>query len=200
MVGFTGGIGSGKTAASDEFAKLGISIVDADIASRVIMEPGQPALVEVAKHYGDHLILEDGNLNRAELRKIVFADPAERQWLEQLTHPLINAYIRDQLAAAESPYAILAHPLLVETKQYHICQRVLVIDVPEAVQLERTMARDGNERAQVEAIMAAQASRAERLEVADDVLVNDQGLDHVEREVAKLHQLYCSLAADQSAS
>lgn len=195
IVGLTGGIGSGKTAVSDRFAAMGIKVVDADVASRVVVEPGQPALKEIAAHFGDHIIGSDGGLDRAALRKIVFAQPEERTWLEQLTHPLINAYIKNELASAESAYAMLAHPLLVETKQYHICHRVLVVDVPESLQVERTMARDGNDRKQVEAIIAAQATRAQRLEVADDVLVNDKDLAHVDAEVAKYHELYTRLAA-----
>lgn len=194
IVGLTGGIGSGKTAVSDRFAALGIKVVDADVASRVVVEPGQPALKEIAAHFGEHIIGSDGGLDRAALRTIVFSQPEERTWLEQLTHPLINAYIRDELASAESDYAILAHPLLVETKQYRICSRVLAVDVPESLQVERTMARDGNDRKQVEAIIAAQATRAQRLEVADDVLVNDQDLAHIDTEVSRLHKLYQELA------
>ena len=194
IVGLTGGIGSGKTAVSDRFAALGIKIVDADVASRVVVEPGQPALKEIAAHFGAHIIGSDGGLDRAALRKIVFAQPEERTWLEQLTHPLINAYMRDELASAESAYAILAHPILIETKQYHICHRVLVVDVPESLQVERTMARDGNDRKQVESIIAAQATRAARLEVADDVIVNDQDLAHLDTEVSKLHASYLKLA------
>lgn len=196
IVGLTGGIGSGKTAVSDRFAALGVKVVDADVASRVVVEPGQPALKAIAAHFGEHIIGSDGGLDRAALRKIVFAQPEERTWLEQLTHPLINAYIKDELGSAESDYAMLAHPLLVETKQYHICNRVLAVDVPETLQIERTMARDGNDRNQVEAIIAAQATREQRLEVADDVLVNDQDLAHIDAEVSKLHKRYQQLALD----
>ncbi|MEM8769619.1 MAG: dephospho-CoA kinase [Pseudomonadota bacterium] len=194
VIGLTGGIGSGKSAVSERFEGLGVRVVDADIASRVVVEPGRPALVAIEEHFGSGVIAADGSLDRAALRKLVFEDESERRWLEQLTHPLINAYIAEELANAASPYAMLAHPLLVETGQTSICQRVLVVDVPEQLQLERTMARDDNPEAQVRAIMAAQASREERLAAADDVIVNDQGLDHLDREVERLHAEYLQLA------
>ncbi len=193
-VGLTGGIGSGKSAVSSRFENLGIRVVDADVASRVVVEPGRPALAAIEEHFGPEVIAPDGTLDRAALRKRVFQDAAERRWLEALTHPLINACIREALASADSPYAILAHPLLVETGQTGICQRVLVVDVPEELQVERTMARDNNPEAQVRAIMAAQASREERLAAADDVIVNDRDLAHLDAEVARLHALYLELA------
>ena len=194
-VGLTGGIGSGKSAVSERFARLGIAIVDADIASRVVVEPGRPALVAIAEHFGADILTSDGVLDRAALRARVFADTGERRWLEALLHPRINEYIRAELEAADSPYAILAHPLLVETGQTRICNRVLVVDVPESVQIERTMARDGNSEAQVRAILAAQASREDRISAADDVIVNDRDLEHLNREVVRLHTLYLELAA-----
>ena len=195
VVGITGGIGSGKSAVTDQLARLGITIVDADLAARVVVEPGRPALAAIAEHFGADILLADGSLDRAALRARVFADPAEREWLEQLTHPLINAYIAEELAAAESPYAILAHPILIETRGTEGCDRILVVDVPEELQVSRTMERDDNPESQVRAIMAAQASREERLAAADDVIVNDRGLDHLDSEVARLHALYLDMAA-----
>lgn len=195
MIGITGGIGSGKTAVSDRFQALGITVVDADIASRVVVEPGRPALAAIAEHFGATALNADGTLNRAELRKRVFADPDERKWLERLTHPQINQYLRDELAKAESAYAILASPLLAETGQSRFCQRIIVVDVPVEIQVQRTMSRDANDEAQVRAIIAAQASREQRLELADDVIVNDQGLDYIDAEVQRLHQIYLELAA-----
>ncbi len=195
VVGLTGGIGSGKSAVSERFEKLGIRVVDADIASRVVVEPGRPALKAIEEHFGAEAIADDGTLNRAVLRKLVFEDAEERRWLEQLTHPLINAYMTEELAAATSAYAILAHPILIETGRTKDCHRILVVDVPEELQVSRTMARDDNPESQVRAIMAAQASRADRLAAADDVIVNDQGLDHLDTEVARLHTLYLELAA-----
>lgn len=194
VVGLTGGIGSGKSAVSDRFAKLGIKVVDADVASRVVVEPGRGALEAIEAHFGPDVIAEDGTLNRARLRQIVFDNEAERKWLEALTHPLINQYLREELANARSPYAILAHPILIETGTARICTRVLVVDVPEALQVERTMARDDNPESQVRAIMAAQASREERLAAADDVIVNDSDLAHLDAEVARLHAQYLEMA------
>lgn len=194
VVGLTGGIGSGKSAVSERFEKLGIRVVDADIASRVVVEPGRPALKAIEEHFGPDVISADGTLDRAALRKLVFEDESERKWLEQLTHPLINAYMAEELANATSPYAILAHPILIETGRTDTCDRILVVDVPEELQVSRTMARDDNPEAQVRAIMAAQASREERLAAADDVIVNDQGLEHLDAEVARLHALYIELA------
>jgi len=194
VVGVTGGIGSGKSAVSDRFKRLGIKVVDADIASREVVKPGQPALLAIRDHFGAELIQADGTLDRAQLRARVFADPTQRQWLEQLLHPLINAYLRRELASAESPYAVLVSPLLMETSQSRLTNRILVVDVPEHVQLERTMARDSNDEAQVKAIMAAQTTRAARLERADDVVSNIGGFDLLDRTVAELHQRYLSLA------
>lgn len=198
VVGLTGGIGSGKSAVSERFAALGIKVVDADVASRVVVEPGQPALLRIAEHFGAELITAEGSLDRAALRAKVFADEGERRWLEQLLHPLINAYIKSELDSAESPYAMLAHPILVETGQTRICNRVLVVDVPEEVQLQRTMARDNNSEEQVRNIMSAQATREQRLAAADDVIVNDQDLEHLDREVARLHAEYLRLAGARS--
>ena len=141
VVGITGGIGSGKSAVTSRFAGLGITVVDADLASRVIVEPGRPALDAIADHFGADILLADGGLDRAELRRRVFADPAERLWLEQLTHPLIGDEILSQLAASDSPYTILSSPLLLETSQADLAGLTLVVDVPEEVQLRRTMAR-----------------------------------------------------------
>jgi dephospho-CoA kinase len=199
VVGITGGIGSGKTAVSDRFRALGIEIVDADVASREVVKPGMPALDEIRRHFGESVIQPDGTLDRAALRQKVFADPAERQWLERLLHPSINAWIREQLTKATSPYVILVSPIMFETQQHLLTNRVLVVDVPESVQLARTMARDKNSETQVRAIMAAQASREKRLERADDVIVNDGGLEALDQGVAALHRKYLELAVKNRA-
>lgn len=198
VIGLTGGIGSGKSAATAHFENLGITVVDADIASRTVVEPGKPALAAIEEHFGSDVINEDGSLNRAALRVKVFEDAEERRWLEQLTHPLIREEIEQGLKNATSPYAILASPLLVEAGQHKLTQRVLVIDVPEELQLARTMSRDNNSEAQVKAIMAAQTSRQARRGFADDIIVNDGTLEQLQVEVEKLHQQYLTLA--QSAS
>jgi len=195
VVGVTGGIGSGKTAVTDRFSQLGITIVDADLASRVIVEPGRKALIEIAEHFGDDVLLRNGELDRAELRTRIFTDPAERAWLEQLTHPLIGAEITRQLQASTSPYTIFVSPLLIETTQAQLADRILLVDVPVDVQISRTMHRDANSEEQVRAIIASQASREERHAKADDIILNDQGLEWLDQEVARLHQYYLELAS-----
>lgn len=194
VVGVTGGIGSGKTAATDCFQDLGIDIVDADLAARVVVEPGTPALQEIAEHFGASILQPDGTLDRAALRRIVFQDAAEKQWLEQLLHPRIGAEIQRQLAAAKSPYVVFVSPLLAETSQRTFCDRILVIDVPEEIQLQRTMVRDSNDAEQVRRIIASQASRAQRLELADDVIENTGSLQQLRAQVAQLHERYLQLA------
>jgi len=188
IVGITGGIGSGKSAVTERFEQLGITVVDADVAARVVVEPGRPALDAIADHFGDHLLLDDGNLDRAALRKLVFADEEQRKWLEELTHPLIGQEILDQITASTSPYTILSSPLLLETSQGELAELVVVVDVPEEIQLQRTMARDNNDEAQVKRIMAAQMARGERLSRADIVIDNSQSLADLDVTVGELHK------------
>ena len=197
VVGITGGIGSGKSAVSDRFKRLGIKVVDADVASREVVKPGQSALTAIAQHFGADVIQADGSLDRARLRALVFANPDERIWLERLLHPLINEYLRQELASATSAYAILVSPLLKETGQARFTNRILVVDVPEHVQLARTMARDSNSETQVKAIMAAQASRQSRLAMADDVIENDSGFEALDAAVQRLHERYLTLAGQR---
>jgi dephospho-CoA kinase len=197
ILGLTGGIGSGKSAAAAHFAQLGIDLVNADQAARWVVEPGRPALAQIAAHFGADILQADGSLDRAALRARVFQDAEQRRWLERLLHPLIRQEIIEVLARATSPYAILESPLLIESGQSQLCQRVLVIDVPEAVQISRTVSRDGNDEAQVRAIMAAQASRSERLAKADDVIVNDRDLTWLQQEVERLHRFYLTLRGGQ---
>lgn len=198
VVGVTGGIGSGKTAATDRFAALGITVVDADVASRMVVEPGSPALRQIAEHFGPQILLSNGSLNRAELRQIIFANPAEKAWLEQLLHPLIAIEVQHQLQSAISPYVIFVSPLLVESRQNEFCDRVLIIDAPEEVQLQRTVQRDNNDRAQVQRIIASQASRELRREHADDIIENTGSLDYLTQQVAALHTRYLQLAYEKS--
>ena len=194
IIGVTGGIGSGKTAVTDEFEKLGISIIDADIAARTVVEAGRPVLQAIAERFGKDILLNDGSLDRAALRKIVFSDPEQRVWLEQLTHPLILKEITTGLKEAKSQYAILASPLLIESKQYQLASRVLVVDTPEALQMSRTVKRDNNDPQQVKAIINAQLPRQTRLEHADDVITNDQSLDYLHQQVKTLHNRYLELS------
>ncbi len=194
IVGLTGGIGSGKTAVSDTFKSLGVDIIDADVASRIVVEKGQPALQQIAEHFGKDILQEDGTLDRALLREKVFAEPKEREWLEKLLHPLIYQTLNRLLSEASSEYAILVSPLLVETGQNKLTQRILVVDVPEQLQIERAVARDNNNEQQVRAIIAAQASRNRRLAYADDVITNDQDISFLHAEVKKLHLQYLQMA------
>ncbi|MEE9101500.1 MULTISPECIES: dephospho-CoA kinase [Pseudomonas] len=197
ILGLTGGIGSGKSAAAEHFATLGVHMVDADHAARWVVEPGRPALGKIVDRFGDAVLLPDGQLNRAALRERIFTSEEERRWLEQLLHPLIGQEIAANLARAESPYAILVSPLLVESGQHRMTQRVLVVDTPEHLQLERTMRRDKVSEEQVRAILKAQAVREDRLKHADDVLLNDGDLAHLHQQVERLHQFYLGLRGGQ---
>ena len=188
IVGITGGIGSGKSAVTRRFEQHGIAVVDADLAARVVVEPGKPALDAIAEHFGRDMIQANGALDRAALRQRVFADNDERLWLEQLTHPLIAREILEQLAAARSPYTILSSPLLLETSQKDLVDCVVVVDVPEETQLARTIARDNNDADQVKRIMAAQMQREDRLGQADIVIDNSHALEELDDLVEELHK------------
>ncbi|KGD65457.1 dephospho-CoA kinase [Alcanivorax nanhaiticus] len=194
VVGLTGGIGSGKTAATDYLTTLGVTIVDADLASRVVVEPGKPALKAIAERFGDHVIAEDGALDRRALREIVFADPDALKALEGITHPAIGQELRNQIAASKSPYTVLVSPLLFETSQKELVHRTLVIDAPAELQVKRTMARDHVPEEQVAAIMKAQLERTKRLDQADDVVENHGSLEKLHGELDVLHKLYLELA------
>jgi dephospho-CoA kinase len=186
VLGLTGGIGSGKSAAAERFAELGLDVVDADQAARWVVEPGRPALAALAEHFGAGILQADGGLDRA-------AQPAQRRWVEGLLHPLIATEIDAALARATSPYAVFVSPLMVESGQSRLAQRLLVIDAPVEQQRARTLARDHSSAEQVEAILKAQASREQRLSRADDVIVNDRDLAWLRREVERLHGFYLTL-------
>ena len=193
ILGLTGGIGSGKSAAAQRFVELGVHLVDADQAARWVVEPGRPALARIVEHFGPGVLLEDGQLDRAALRQLIFADPDQRRWLEALLHPLIGQEIFSYLAKAESPYAVFVSPLMIESGQYQRTNRLLVIDAPQNLQVERTLLRDQTSPEQVEAILKAQASREERLRHADDILVNDRDIAWLHSEVDRLHNYYLTL-------
>jgi len=194
IIGLTGGIGSGKTTVSNLFCELGVPIVDADIAAREVVEPGSPALKSIQSHFGKSVIYSDGRLNRQALRKKVFNNETERKWLEALLHPLIRQRLKLQLQQAQSDYVILSSPLLLETDQHQLTQRILVVDVPEALQQDRASARDENSREQIKAIMAAQMDRRTRRERANDIILNDSDTDVLAAKVLSLHQHYLELA------
>lgn len=197
IIGLTGGIGSGKSTVSDLFSKLGICVVDADLAARVVVEPGQPALIAITNHFGAEVIQTDGSLDRKKLRAKVFDDEAERKWLEALLHPLIREQIESELAAAKSPYAILASPLLLETDQHRLVDRILVVDLPEVTQRQRALTRDASNEQQIKAIMAAQIGRQPRLDRADDIISNEADIKSLESKVLSLHQQYLKQASDK---
>jgi len=207
IIGMTGGIASGKSTVARAFEALGAPWVDADDVAREVVEPGEPALAEIAARYardaGPGVLNEDGTLNRRALRKIVFADPAERRWLESVTHPRIRARLTEHLArlqASGAPYVLLVSPLLFESGQSEMADRCLVIDVPETLQIERTAARDDVDEAQARAIVTAQMPRAERLARADDVLDNSGSQEAMRRRVAELDRRYRELAALSAAN
>ena len=194
IVGLTGGIGSGKTVASEHFKSLGITIVDADEVSRLVVESGSEALLKIAAHFGDDILTEEKALDRRKLRDIVFNKPEEKRWLESLLHPLIGMETARQLQSSLSPYTIFVSPLLIEIGQHLMTQRILVIDTPEETQVARTVARDDTDSEGVEAIIKTQASRQQRLEKADDVIINDGSLQKLKKEVEALHQHYLTLS------
>lgn len=194
IIGLTGGIGSGKSAVANEFLKLGITVVDADQAAREAVLPGTPALTAIAEHFGNGILLPNGALDRAALREIVFANPTERLWLETLLHPIIRQIVLDALNRAASRYVILESPLLLETDQHSLTNRVLVVDVPEELQIKRACQRDNNNEEQIRAIMASQMARPDRLARADEVVDNSGTPDELGQAVLKLHQQYLILA------
>ncbi|WP_252108699.1 MULTISPECIES: dephospho-CoA kinase [unclassified Halomonas] len=192
IIGLTGGIGSGKSTVAKAFEALGIGYVDADNVAREVVEPGEPALLEIADHFGQHVLKADGSLDRAALRELIFNESSERAWLESITHPRIRQRITERLKMLKrhSPYVLLVSPLLFESGQAALVARTLVVDVSMDTQRERTLRRDGVSAAQIEAILAAQLSREERLMRADDVLDNDGALERLEAQVAALDERY----------
>ena len=193
IIGLTGGIGSGKTAVSDSFEALGIDVVDADLASRVVVQKGKPCLLKITQHFGEDILTKEAQLDRAKLREIIFKSEEEKNWLESLLHPAIANQIQDELNASKSPYTILVSPLLLETNQKDFCSKVLAVDVPVETQIERTLKRDGVSKEQVQAIINSQISRNDRLNLADEVIVNDGTLEDLEIAVKTLHEKFLSL-------
>ena len=197
-VGITGGIGSGKSALTQRLETHGITVVDADLVARVVVEPGKPALAEIADRFGDHILQADGSLNRPALRKIVFEDSQARADLERITHPRIRDEIARQLSEAVSPYVVLSSPLLLESGQNQFAELIVVVDVPETVQLARTMERDNNDAALVKQIMAAQLNRTDRLAKADKVVDNSGSLDELHIAADALHEQLLALSAKKT--
>lgn len=195
IVGLTGGIGSGKSEVSRRFEQLGIRVVDADLIARLVVMPNNLALNSIVEHFGNQLLQADKTLDRAKLRAIIFEHPHEKIWLENLLHPIIRRETISQLDKCDGPYVILSSPLLLETDQHTLVDRILVVDSPEELQLLRASSRDNNNRTQIGKIMAAQLSRQERCTRADDIINNSSDLAELDRQVQLLHHKYLTLAA-----
>lgn len=196
VVGLTGGIGSGKTTVANIFAALGVPIVDADLIARELVARGQPALREIRDRFGDNIIGADGSLDRATLRERVFAHPSERAALEAILHPRIRSAMTERFALLRAPYCIACIPLLIETGQSDMVDRVLVVDLPPPLQMRRVQARDQLATDEVRAIIASQCTREQRLAAADDVLKNDADLASLKPEIERLHQAYLQIALE----
>jgi dephospho-CoA kinase len=190
VVGLTGGIGSGKSAAAEEFERLGATVVDTDAIAHELTQAGGKALPQIERVFGADLIGGSGAMDRGKMRSLVFADPAAKKALEALLHPMIREQSQRLIAAAPGPYVIHVVPLLIESAYKNRVDRVLVVDAPEALQLERVRARSGLAEDEVRAILAAQATRAERLAAADDVIDNRGTIDALRKQVAALHRKY----------
>ncbi|WP_199524725.1 dephospho-CoA kinase [Pseudoalteromonas sp. bablab_jr011] len=194
ILGLTGGIGSGKSAVSAMFEKLGITVVDADIVAREVVEPGSAGLKKIVEHFGKTILTSEGVLDRAKLRGIIFDNETEKAWLNALLHPLIRESMLKQLQQATSDYVILVAPLLFENGLEKLCNHTLLIDVPVTTQITRTSARDNVSEAQAKKIITSQMSRADKQLKADDILDNDRALSEVAIDVKKLHQKYLTHA------
>ncbi len=194
VVGLTGGIGSGKSTVAGMFAALEIDLIDADVAAREVVAPGTTALAEIVEHFGPDILMADGSLDRRRLRRIIFHQKQEKHWLETLLHPLIRRWLTQQISDRRSAYCLLISPLLLETGQAEMVDRILVVDVSVETQIARTLARDGGEESTVRAIIASQIGRNQRLEHGDDIIDNDLPLQTLRQRVETLHQQYLAMA------
>ncbi|QYZ65651.1 MAG: dephospho-CoA kinase [Gammaproteobacteria bacterium (ex Lamellibrachia satsuma)] len=200
VVALTGGIGSGKSTVSRHFEKLGVPVIDADLIAREQVEPGAPALDEIRKRFGADVITPKGGLDRDRMRSIVFENSTKRLQLQQILHPRIRSEMQLRLVQLDTPYAVLVIPLLLESGQDSLADRILVVDIPEVHQIARVQQRDGLKKTQIGQIIAAQVDRQSRLAAADDVISNDGGLQTLEKAVEQLHQRYLDLAEQRSIS
>ena len=194
VVGVTGGIGSGKTSVTNVFQSLDIHVVDADIVAREAVQQNTPALAAIAEHFGNGVLLASGELDRTALRKIIFNNNQEKSWLESLLHPIIRKEIKHQLTAASGVYVILSSPLLIESKQDAMTNRVLVVDAKPETQLERASARDNSSHEEIAKIIDSQMPRDQRLKYADDVIDNNGTNAETTAQVMQLHQQYLTLS------
>ena len=193
-IGLTGGIASGKSTVADLFVALGADVIDTDVIAREVVQPGEPALEEIQRRFGNDVLDESGALDRAAMRSLVFSNHDARSDLEAILHPRIGAEVRRQSQSADGLYQIIAVPLLVESPLLRFVDRVLVVDCPEAVQLERLLKRDSGTLDEARRILAAQSSREDRLEIADDVIHNDADLEHLRKQVIALDETYQHLS------
>ncbi|ODS12435.1 dephospho-CoA kinase [Vibrio scophthalmi] len=197
VIGLTGGIASGKTTVANLFQQqFGIDIVDADIVAREVVEPESAGLKQIVQRYGAAILLDDGTLNRAQLRDIIFADLNEKQWLDALLHPMIRQRMLEQLDNTTTPYALLVIPLMAENNLQTLANRVLVVDVDESSQIERTMLRDGISQQQAQSIVNSQATRAQRLAIADDVIKNHSKNQQLLYQITELHKKYLEMCRE----
>ena len=198
IVGLTGGIGSGKSTVADAFVALGAELVDTDVIARELTLADGKAMPALIAEFGPDIVAKDGAMDRSAVRQRVFADPSARERLEGILHPLIRQMSTERCVAVTAPYVVLAVPLLVESGDYHQrCDRIVVVDCPETVQIERVMARNGLSIDEVRAIMAAQATRQQRLAAANDIVVNDGARTKIYEQVNLLHLKYLALAGEK---
>ncbi len=193
-IGLTGGIASGKTTVADFFAELGVPVIDTDVIAREVVTRGAPALVQIRDAFGDAVFSEDGSLDRQAMRRLVFSDADKRLRLEGILHPRIREAAVARAQAVTAPYMVIVVPLLVESPMQELMDRILVVDCSEDVQLSRLKARDAENEEQARRMIAAQASRDERLAIADDVVLNDADLDETRTKVEALHEEYLELS------
>ena len=194
VIGLTGGIGSGKTTVANVFAEYGIDLIDADIIARDVVAIGSVGLARITEKFGNRILLDDGNLDRSQLRTAIFSDPQLKNWLNQLLHPLIREKMLADIDRATSPYCLLIVPLMIENNLQTLTDRLLVVDVDQQTQIMRTQQRDNVSLEQIKNILAAQASRQQRLDAADDIICNNGDNQALLTQVAQLHQHYLALA------
>ena len=194
VIGLTGGIGSGKTTVANVFAEYGIDLIDADIIAREVVAVGSVGLARITEKFGNSILLNNGNLDRSQLRTVIFSDPQHKEWLNQLLHPLIREKMLADIDRATSPYCLLIVPLMVENNLQTLTDRLLIVDVDQQTQIMRTQQRDNVSLEQIKSILAAQASRQQRLDAADDIICNNGDNQALLTQVAQLHQHYLALA------
>ncbi|KJG12668.1 dephospho-CoA kinase [Photobacterium iliopiscarium] len=194
VIGLTGGIGSGKTTVANVFAEYGIDLIDADIIARDVVAIGSVGLARITEKFGNRILLDDGNLDRSQLRTAIFSDPQLKNWLNQLLHPLIREKMLADIDRATSPYCLLIVPLMIENNLQTLTDRLLVVDVDQQTQIMRTQQRDNVSLEQINNILAAQASRQQRLDAADDIICNNGDNQALLTQVAQLHLHYLALA------